>query len=79
MKKHKHLFAKIMAVLGIVVSALYLLLLFVSQFVTLPFEIANNVLFADWLFIAIPVIGFVCAIALQIASVHKKKKKKQQV
>ena len=45
----------------------------------LPFEIANNVLFADWLFIAIPVIGFVCAIALQIASVHKKKKKKQQV
>lgn len=71
----KHLFAKIVAVLGIVVSALYLVLLLLKQLIDLPF-VDNNVLFADWAFIVIPILGFTAAIALQIASVHKKKKKK---
>ena len=71
----KHLFAKIVAVLGIVVSALYLVLLLLKQLIDLPF-VDNNVLFADWAFIVIPILGFTAAIALQVASVYKKKKKK---
>ena len=71
----KHLFAKIVAVLGIVVSALYLVLLLLKQLIDLPF-VDNNVLFADWAFIVIPILGFTAASALQVASVYKKKKKK---
>lgn len=73
----KHLFAKIVAVLGIVVSALYLVLLLLKQLIDLPF-VDNNVLFADWAFIVIPILGFTAAIALQIASIRKKKKKAKQ-
>ena len=68
----KHLFAKTMAWLGIIVSGVYLCLLLLSRFVKLPFEIADNVLFADWTFIAVPILGFISSIALQIASVRKK-------
>ena len=67
----KHLFAKTLAWLGILVSVLYLILLLVSRFAALPFEIADNVLFADWAFIAVPILGFLSSIALQIASVRK--------
>lgn len=65
----KHLFAKTLAWLGVIASGLYLCLLLLSRFVTLPFEVADNVLFRDWAFIAVPILGFLSSIALQIASV----------
>ena len=68
----KHPFAKTLAILGVIVSALYLVLLLVSRFVALPFEVADNVLFADWAFIAVPILGFASSIALQIASVRNR-------
>ena len=64
----KHPIAKILAILGIAVSGIYLCLLLLSRFVALPFEIDNCVLFADWVFIAVPILGFLSSIALQIAS-----------
>lgn len=67
----KHLFAKTVAVLGVIVSALYLLLL-TSRFMELPFEVSQNVLFADWAFIGVPILGFASSIALQIASVRNR-------
>lgn len=68
----KHLFAKTVAVLGVIVSALYLLLLLTSRFMELPFEVSQNVLFADWAFIVVPILGFASSIALQIASVRNR-------
>ena len=64
----KHPIAKILAVLGSAVSGIYLCLLLLSRVITLPFEIDNCVLFADWVFIAVPILGFLSSIALQIAS-----------
>lgn len=71
MKKMRFV-AKLIAVLGIVVCGVYLLLLLLSQFVKLPLEVSANFLFADWLFIAVPILGFLCAVLLQFASVRKR-------
>ena len=66
-----HFFAKLIALLGVIVSGVYLVLLLVSQFVSLPFEISDNVLFADWAFIAVPILGLLSAVLLQITAVRK--------
>lgn len=66
-----HFFAKLVALLGMIVSGVYLVLLLVSQFVSLPFEISDNVLFADWAFIAVPILGLLSAVLLQITAVRK--------
>ena len=66
-----HFFAKLVALLGVIVSGVYLVLLLVSQFVSLPFEISDNVLFADWAFIAVPILGLLSAVLLQITAVRK--------
>ena len=68
----KRFIAKLFAVLGIAVCGAYLLLLLLSQFVKLPLEVSPNFLFADWLFIAVPILGFLCAVLLQVASVRKR-------
>ena len=66
-----HFFVKLIALLGVIVSGVYLVLLLVSQFVSLPFEISDNVLFADWAFIAVPILGQLSAVLLQITAVRK--------
>lgn len=67
----KHVVAKILAILGIALSCAYLGLLLLSRFVALPFEVSNNFLLADWAFIAVPILGLLSAVALQIASLRK--------
>lgn len=67
----QHLFAKLLAVCGIILCGGYLVLMILSKFVSLPFAVGENVLFADWAFIAVPIVGLISAIALQIASNQK--------
>lgn len=68
----RNLPALLLAVLGAVAAAAYLLLLLLRRFVSLPFELAPNVLARDWAFLAIPILGFLMGIVLQIAAIRKK-------
>ena len=63
---------EILAVLGILAAAAYFVLLILSRFVALPFEIKANVFIRDWAFLAIPVLAFLSGVLLQIAAVRKK-------
>ena len=63
---------EILAVLGILAAAAYFVLLILSRFVALPFEINANVFIRDWAFLAIPVLAFLSGVLLQIAAVRKK-------
>lgn len=66
------LWIEILAVLGIVAAAAYFVLLILSRFVSLPFEISANVFVRDWAFLAVPILAFLCGILLQIAAIRKK-------
>ena len=67
--------AIVLAILSVLVSLAYLVLLMLSYFAPLPVDVQPNVLFADWMFIAIPILGLLTGIFLQIASLAKKPKK----
>ena len=77
MRKAKKIIATVVAVLSIVVSLIYLVLLGLSAFGNLPVRVEPNFLIIDWAFIAVPILALLSAVLLQVASVKKKKKKKQ--
>lgn len=58
----------------IVLSFLYIILLMLSSVITLPFLVEDNVLFADWFFLIIPVLALISAVLLQVSSIKKKNK-----
>lgn len=65
----------ILTVISILISLTYIVLLMFSGFLPGVINVEDNYLFADWLFMAIPILGFLTGIFLQVISVHKKKKK----
>lgn len=66
------LWFRILAVLGVLAAAAYFVLLILSRFVALPFEIGANVFVRDWAFLAIPILGLLMGVLLQIAAIRKK-------
>ena len=72
MKKNIRIIAIVLTILSILVSLTYLVLLMLSYFGPLPFDVHENVLFADWVFIAIPILGLLTGILLQVASLADK-------
>lgn len=75
MKKAIKSIAIILTVVSILLSLIYILLLMFSSFMQDVSYVEDNFLFVDWFFMAIPILGFITGILLQIISVHKKKKK----
>lgn len=63
---------EILAWIGVIVSAAYFVLLILSRFVTLPFEIGANVFIRDWAFLAIPILGLLSGVLLQLAAIRRK-------
>ena len=63
---------EVLAVLGILAAGAYFVLLILSRFATLPFEISANFFIRDWAFLAIPILGFLSGVLLQFAAIRKK-------
>ncbi len=64
----------ILTVISILISLTYIVLLMFSGFLPEITIVEDNYLFADWFFMAIPILGLLAGIFLQIISVHKKKR-----
>ena len=75
MRKMIRIIAIVLTVLSALLSLTYLVLLALSYVGTLPVTVAPNVLFADWVFMAIPILGLLTGILLQVASLTDKKRK----
>ena len=65
----------ILTVISILISLTYIVLLMFSGFLPEITIVEDNYLFSDWFFMAIPILGLLTGIFLQIISVHKKKRK----
>lgn len=65
----------ILTVISILISLTYIVLLMFSGFLPEITIVEDNYLFYDWFFMAIPILGLLTGIFLQIISVHKKKRK----
>lgn len=76
MKKVLRILAVALTVLSILASLTYLVLLSLSQLALVPVLAEPNVLLSDWVFIAIPILGLLTGILLQVASLEKPSKKK---
>ena len=68
--------AVVLSVLSILLSLTYLVLLALSYVMPLPVNVAPNVLFADWVFIVIPILGLLTGVLLQIGSLSDRKKRR---
>ena len=60
------------ALFGVILAGAYFVLLLLSRFASLPFAVSANVLVRDWVFLAIPVLGLLTGVLLQLASIRKK-------
>lgn len=75
MRKIIRIIAIVLTVCSALLSLTYLALLALSYVGTLPVSVAPNVLFRDWVFMAIPILGLLTGILLQVASLTDQKRK----
>lgn len=74
MKRFIRILAYLVTIASVLLSLAYILLLAASSLISLPFEIAPNVFVRDWYFMAIPILALLSGVLLQIASLKKAKK-----
>lgn len=65
------LWIEAVSLLGILLAGAYFVLLLLSRFISLPIPVSSNVLGRDWAFLAIPVLGLLTGVLLQIAALRK--------
>lgn len=75
MKKFIRILAYIITTLSVLSSLLYIVMLIMTFFGTFAFEVGPNVVYKDWVFMAVPVLALLSGILIQIASLKKNRKK----